>query len=249
MTLLGIAAFIYRTLLGRILIRHYKYRVEEVKVSGGNVTQVRMSPVKELMSYKPGQFVFIRFMYAGAGGISKEWHPFSISSAPKESKLELSVKGLGDYTNALINLKPGAIADIEGAYGRFSYTHYGNKNQIWVAGGIGITPFLSMAKTLTGTDYKVDLYYSVKTASEVINPEVFNELVGLNPENFRVIPYIGDQMEGFLSAKYIEEKSGGLKGKDIFICGPPPMMKSIRKQMKELSVPGTSIHTEEFAMT
>ena len=52
------------------------------------------------------------------------------------------MKALGDYTQSLKNLKPGTIAEIEGAFGKFSYTHYGDSPQIWIAGGIGVTPFL-----------------------------------------------------------------------------------------------------------
>jgi predicted ferric reductase len=249
LSFIGIVAYIYRTIFGKILIRHYQYRVDDVKIAGGNVSQIKMTPLGQTMFYQPGQFVFIRFMFSGVKGITKEWHPFSISSGPKDGQLELSVKALGDYTGALTQIKPGAIAEIEGAYGRFTYTHYGNKNQIWVAGGIGITPFLSMAKSLPGTDYKIDLYYSVKSASELINWDTLGEIAALMNGNFRVFPYVGDQMEGFLSAEYIEKTSAGVKDKDIFICGPPPMMKGLRKQFRELSVPGTSIHTEEFAMS
>lgn len=249
MTAIGIAAFIYRSVIGRIMIRHYKYNVVNVETVGGNVTHVNMQPTKDVMPYKPGQFVFVRFLQQGSDKVSKEWHPFTISSAPKDPYLRLSVKGLGDYTNEIAKLTPGAIADIEGAYGKFTYTNFKNKNQIWVAGGIGITPFLSMAKSLPDNDYVVDLYYSVRTASELIDWDMFKEIGALKEGRFRVFPFIADQQEGFLSADYIEKQSLTLKDKDIFICGPPPMMAAMRKQFQEKSVPGTSIHSEEFGMS
>jgi predicted ferric reductase len=249
MTAIGIAAFIYRTVVGKILIRKYKYNVVKVETVGGNVTHIVMQPVKELMSYKPGQFVFVRFLEVVDQGISREWHPFTISSAPSDPYLRLSVKGLGDYTNGLAKLQAGAVADIEGAYGRFSYTNFKNKKQIWVAGGIGITPFLSMAKSLPQNDYQVDLYYSVKTSSELIDWDTFKEIYNLEKGRFRVFPFIADQQEGYLSADYIAKQSGGVEGKDIFICGPPPMMASMRKQFRAMSIPGTSIHSEEFGMS
>jgi predicted ferric reductase len=182
-------------------------------------------------------------------GLSREWHPFSIASSPDNEKLLLAVKGLGDFTKDLGNLKPGAEAEIEGAYGKFSYTNYKNKNQIWVGGGIGITPFLSMARSLPDEGYKIDLYYSVRTASEVIDwPMLYNTAISKNGQ-FRVIPYIGDQQPGHLTADYIESISGSVNDKEIYICGPAPMMTSLRKQFRDKSVPGTSIHTEEFAMS
>lgn len=245
---IGIIAYVYRTLVGRILIRKYEYTVDDVRVVAGNVTQLRMRPVKEHMMYKPGQFVFIRFRNAGMK-LSREWHPFSISSGTKDGYLQLSVKGLGDYTNSLIQIKPGAIADIEGAYGRFTYTNTKNPNQIWVAGGIGITPFLSMARSLPDSGFRIDLYYSVKTASELIDWQDLHDIASAKNGNFRVIPYVGDKQQGHLGVDYIETTSGGIKGKDIFMCGPPPMMQSLRKQFKQKGVPGTSLHSEEFAMS
>lgn len=244
----GIIAYVYRTLMGSILVRKYVYKVDSVNIVAGNVTQVNMTPLNLPMSYKPGQFIFVRFRFADDMGISKEWHPFSISSSPGDSVLQISVKGLGDYTNKLVQLKPGAIADVEGAYGRFTYTNFTNKDQIWVAGGIGVTPFISMAKNVMRDNYKVDLYYSVKSESELID---WNLLAGISAanSNFRIIPFVADKQQGFLTTEFIKQYSGTLKGKEIFICGPPPMMQSMRKQFKAEGLPGTSIHSEEFAMT
>lgn len=245
---IGIAAFIYKTLLGSIFIRRYEYKITEVKEQGGNVTQLFMQPTGPELSYKPGQFVFIRFR--GTGGVlTKEWHPFSISSSPSDGHLQISAKALGDYTGKLSGLKAGALADIEGAYGRFSYTNYKNKNQVWIAGGIGVTPFLSMMKDLPEDDVKVELYYSVKTESELIDWPLLYHTAIKKPRSFRVIPFVGDKQPKFLDVDYIEEMSGGLKGKDFYICGPPPMMQSIKKQLRAKGVPATSIHSEEFAMS
>jgi predicted ferric reductase len=248
-TAIGLIAFIYRTLLGNILIRKYPYHVDHVAVVAGNVAQITLSPVKMPMSYKPGQFVFIRFLYSGVNGITTEWHPFSISSNPKGNHVQLSVKALGDYTSSLVNLKPGAIAEIEGAYGKFSYTNFKNKNQIWIAGGIGISPFLSMAQNLLNDDfYQVDLYYSVKTNSELVDYQKLAEISQLSKTHFRLIPYVSDK-HGRLTIDTVEYYSGNLVGKEIFICGPPGMMKGLRSQLKSKGVPPSVVHTEEFEMS
>jgi predicted ferric reductase len=248
-TVLGLIAYIYKTLAGKILIRRYKYTVDSLRVVGGSVMEIYLKAQSSALNFKPGQFVFVRFLNAHKGGVSSEWHPFSISSAPHEPHLRISVKGLGDYTNKLNGLLPGVQAEVEGAYGRFSYTKADNRDQIWVAGGIGITPFLSMARSLPPTGYRIDLYYSVKTSSELIDWKAL-ELIGSHRKNnFRIFPYIGDQQKGHLSADFIEQNSGGLAGKEIFICGPPPMMDGLRAQFKKKAVPGVRLHTEEFAMS
>jgi len=247
-SVLGLIAYIYRTLLGNILIRQYDYIIEEVKVVAGNVTQLKMRPVKDRMSYMPGQFIFISFKDSRTK-LSREWHPFSISSGDKDGFLEVSVKGLGDYTNFLANISPGSSATLEGAYGRFSYRNYKNLNQVWVAGGIGITPFLSMAKSLPEDGYSIDLFYSVKTKSELIDWESLYGAAITKNGHFRVIPYVGDQYKERLGVDLIQKISGDLSKKDIFICGPPPMMSSLKKQLKAKGVPAARIHSEEFGMS
>jgi len=166
---LGLLAFTYKTLAGKILIRKHRYRVESVVTEGGNVTQVTMSPENLPMMYKSGQFLFIHFLDATPEGIGSEWHPFSISSGSSDANLRVSIKGLGDFTSKLGALKPGTMAEVEGAYGKFTYSNYHNLNQIWIAGGIGIAPFVSMARSLPASGFRIDLYYSVKTTSEIID--------------------------------------------------------------------------------
>ncbi len=250
---LGIIAWVYKTLMGRILIRKYKYTVEDVSRAGGGVVHLLMKPNGLKMDFRSGQFVFIRFINSGVAGLGKEWHPFSLSSAPKDEKLRLSVKALGDYTNQLVKIKPGTIAEIEGAYGRFNHRHYKNKNQVWIAGGIGITPFLSMARDFDAqadSDYHVDLYYSVKTKSELVDWALLANEAKIRQNNFRLIPYIADQHGNkFLTAEMVAKTSGNIRTKDIYICGPPAMMKSLRSQFRAKGVPGKNIHSEEFAMS
>src|SRR5205807_5365412 len=103
-----------------------------------------------------GQFVFVRF----GGGHGWEPHPFTISSAPQESLLHLSIKGRGDETQRLIDtLQPGVPARVGMAFGMFDYRRGGHK-QVWIAGGIGITPFRSWIRafpTEQPLEFDIDL--------------------------------------------------------------------------------------------
>jgi predicted ferric reductase len=246
--LIGLLAFTYKTLLGSILIRKYQYKVDSVSLEG-DVISLEMSPIQAPMSYKPGQFIFIQLPGALAQGINNEWHPFSIASAPTGGTIGIKVKALGDYSKSLLNALPGMTVTVEGAYGRFTYTNFKNTDQIWIAGGIGITPFLSMAQSLhLAQNYKVDLYYSVKSESELIGIQKLTELVNMPNATLRVIPYDTSKY-GFLTPEAITRISGNLVAKEFFICGPPAMMKSMRKQLVALKVPNSSIHSEEFSMS
>ena len=240
---LGLAAFVYRTLLGNILIRRYRYRVKAV-IPVGKITNVLLEPAAgRPLQHQPGQFLFIRFL--DGDKLRHQWHPFSISSAPGEPALRISVKALGDFTASLPGLRPGSPAEIEGAYGHFSYLRDAGRSQIWIAGGIGITPFLAMAGSLLGRrGYSIDLYHSVASASELLGSAYLGKLTHAPGNRFKYMPWISAR-QGLLSAQIIAGHSG-VADKDIFICGPPPMMKSLRRQFGALNVPKNRIRTEEF---
>ncbi len=247
MVVIGFIAFIYRSLMGKILIRKYRFTVDQVLDLGSGVIRIYLTPADRMLKYKPGQFVFLRFIHSA--GISKEWHPFSVSSAPTiDSGIQLSIKSLGDYTSKLLMVQPGTVAEIEGAYGKFSYTNYENRDQVWIAGGIGITPFISMIKELPPIGYRVYLFYSVKTRSEIIDWRLLYDEMITRKDTIRIIPFVGDEQGALLDVDFIERASGSLVGRDVYICGPPAMMKALKLQIKQRGVPATSIHSEEFSM-
>ncbi len=241
----GLLAYLYKTLAGNIFIRKFPYVVDQVKTVGTNVSEIHLTPQQSYLAHLPGQFVFIRFPKSKAVG--SEWHPFSISSAPESDKLRINVKALGDYTSTLASLRPGDKAEVEGAYGRFSYTKFKNHNQIWIAGGIGVTPFLSMAESLPTSGYKIDLYYCVNNTSELID---WQKLTGLSKTNkcFGLYTFVKSKNKTHLSAKMISQTTP-LEGKEIFVCGPPAMMSGLRTQLRQLGIPASKIHTEEFSLS
>lgn len=247
--IVGLSAFVYRTLMSNVFVRKYPYKVTAVSHEEGGVVGIAMEPMDKPLSYKPGQFIFMRFLWSNKEGISKEAHPFSIASSPNEDKLRVYIKSLGDYTESLKNLTVGTVAEIEGAFGKFTFTRFGTAPQIWIAGGIGVTPFLSMARSYNAQSPKVDLVYSVVHRTELLDQRAIAEYLPQHYPSFRYKPYVASEEDGFLTAAKIKEMCGGLEGKEIFICGPPPMMKALRSQLKALGVPNRKIHSEEFSMS
>jgi len=136
---------------------------------------------------------------------------------------------------------------VEGAYGRFNFENFPAKKQIWVGGGIGITPFLSMAADVKAP-FHVDLYYTTKSPTEIIDSDYLLKLIEASGGSLRVIPYVADT-NGFLTAEKIKQYSGDLAETDILVCGPPPMMFALKKQLKSLGVRASRIHSEEFSMS
>ncbi len=216
----------------------YEYLVRQVTKLNATVTEVSLEPTGNDMKYRSGQFAYVSFW---SRGVSKEWHPFSISSSPDEKALRFTVKELGDFTSGLHLLKRNDQAMVEGPYGQFSYELYGRK-QLWIAAGIGITPFLSMARSVGDHlyEYSFVLVYVVSGEEEAI---YLNELRSKVHNSFKLILYESSK-EGRVTADKIMQKVRDASERDILICGPPPMMQSLKKQFASIGV--KSVHTEEF---
>jgi predicted ferric reductase len=240
----ALSAVCYRVLFFKLLVKRYAYSVEKVTALNDKVVEIRLIPgdPDDRIVHIPGQFVFISF--SGSAVVSPEIHPFSISSGEGEPALVLTIKNLGDYTMHLKDLVPGTSALIEGPYGRFSYRQYPHTRQIWVAGGVGITPFLSMAKSFEENDITADLYYSVNDQSEAVG---LSDLMRAAEQNkgLKIIPFYAKE-KGFLTAAFIAETSKDIRNKEIFLCGPPPFMAGLKKQFSALGVAKRQIHSEEF---
>ena len=174
----GAVAFIYRSVLGRFVVCRYRYSVEQVNRLSPSVVELVLMPEGPAMKYQAGQFVFATIQ---DDLLPRQAHPFSVTSAPSDLKLRLVVKALGDYTTSLLDLQPGGSALVEGSYGRFSYTTVGNPRQIWIAGGVGVAPFLSMARSPGIVRYEIDLYYCTEDADDIFFREELLEISGPEP--------------------------------------------------------------------
>lgn len=243
----GFMAFIYRTLLDDFLVPRLKYVVTSVKMVGQDIAEIVLSPsTKKIMQHLPGQFAILSL--TNAKGLSKEEHPFTISSANKNGELRFSIKALGDYSALLPSLGVGVKALLEGPFGEFTYSH-GSTSQVWVAGGIGVTPFVSMAEDLLSQDvmdYTIDFFYSVRSEKDGAYKDVFTRLAEKHKGfTFHFMP---SDTSGYVTGDGILKAIPGAITRDFFVCGPPPMMAALTGQLVGLKVPSSQIHSEKFAL-
>lgn len=247
-TLLGIvgfAAFLYRSVFARYFMRRFSYEVCEVNHLSDSVIEVVLKPTAIPISFEPGQFAYISFVFPG---IDPEAHPFSFSNSNNGPYVRFTIKNLGDDTARLRDVTPGTQAFIEGPYGNFSYKNTKNMNQIWIAGGIGITPFLSMARSFSGhKEYDIRFYYGTESFEEAVFLQEFIDITRHLPENFHTT-VVSKQVSGFVTAEFLKGSLGKLEIFDYFICGPPGMMKSLVSQLTGAGVPIEQIHIESFSM-
>ena len=239
-------SILYRTLIPFWMIPTREFIVTSVRNETPSTWEISLRPEGDKpFRFTAGQFLFISFPDIPE---LKEVHPFSISSSPTTLDVTLGIKAVGDFTKQLHLLCQGVRAIVEGPFGRTSYAYHSNKEQIWIAGGIGITPFLGMARSLKREDgYKIDLYYSLIDRNEQAFVSELSNISLRNP-NIRFIPWFTKEA-GYLSADAIVKLSNGVVGKEIFLCGPPPMMRSLKEQFKKWGIKATQMHSEEFSLT
>ena len=168
----GLAAYIWM-LLPETMRSSYRYQIADVE-STGDAVAIKMSPVGKPLKAQPGQFGVLRFV-----GGKAEAHPFSFSKLGDEGTLRVTIKALGDFTTSLTStVKPGQDVLIQGPFGRF--VRVGNSQEVWIAGGIGITPFLAWAHSLEIDAAPVDLFYCVRSREQAAHLDELEALAGAN---------------------------------------------------------------------
>ena len=239
-TLAGVTSWVYKTIIFDFVTKKSRFRVEKVDRLNDKVIEISLKPFEEGISYIPGQFYFFSFL---SSGLSRESHPYTVCDMSTKGGITIMVKSLGDYTSKLHQkLEAGATALLEGPYGRFDYRK-GKKKQVWLGGGVGITPFISWANDLKRTPQSavdVHLYYCVNSEAEATHIHVFKDLEK-QMESFSVNLVRAD-VEGFINPGEIPR----ISEKEIFICGPAEMRKDLLPKMRKLGVPKHSIHYEDF---
>ena len=238
---IGLALGAYRALFRILFNDDFEFKIVGINILNNNVTEIEMEPMKSVMEFYPGQFIFIRFVGIG---ISSEPHPFSITSFKGEDNLKIVVKSLGDYTNEVKNLKLGTIAKIEGPFGSFLKNRDLTKKEIWIAGGVGITPFLSLARSLKDISNDIYLFYCLNDLEDAVFLEELKTL-SLSNNKFHLVTWYSKE-KGRINVDKIKEITQNISNTSVYICGPISFMKSLRDQFINKGVDSTNIHFEEF---
>lgn len=211
-----------------------------------NIIELFVEPIKEKVEYYAGQYFFISF--PNNSRIRSETHPFAISTAPSESS-RITIKIAGDYTESLLKAEAGDEIKLIGPFGEFHNNNFREYNSsIWVAGGIGITPFLAMLRerVLNNDQRKVYLVYGVNNESEAHYFEEIRNLIE-GKDNFKFYEHFSDK-EGFIDGQYLKSKTGqDFFSSNIMICGPSKMMTSIQKSCLKLGKEKKDIFFENFS--
>jgi predicted ferric reductase len=199
--ILGVFSTAYKKFFYKYFGPKFVYEVDEINVISDTYT-IYLKTSSIAMSYYPGQYIFASFDKLGP-----ESHPYSIAGTGADGKVRLSIKVLGDYTLKLRKLAVGDKAVLFGPYGNFYESLLGSKDLVFVAGGIGITPFLGMIEMAKKTNrQKIDLVYCTKNESEMIFGDEITRLIG-NSQNISFHKFCSEE-KGHISAEDILRLTG-----------------------------------------
>ena len=195
---------------------------------------------------QPGQFLRWRFLDRAHWWQS---HPYSVSAAPEDRRLRITVKDLGDGSRALSKLRRGTRVWFEGPYGAFTARRLdptaGGK-VLMIAGGVGITPLRALFESLPGGGGKAVLLYRSSDPAEL---PLYQELAEIARERgFGLFPLVGSrhtQPDPF-SAAELRRLVPDLAERDVYLCGPPGLVHAARKGLHRAKVPSRRIHVESF---
>ncbi|MFP4113797.1 MAG: ferric reductase-like transmembrane domain-containing protein [Spirochaetota bacterium] len=248
--LLGIYVAIVLYKIGlAISVRRRPYTVSSAVAANHDVTTVTFEGPG--LKHKPGQFMLVSVQ---VGGRLEPSHPYTIASSPEAPNLQISAKAVGDFSSALRTVKRGSRAYIEGPYGVFSFLEHDAPSLVFVAGGIGITPFMSQLRHIrdAGMDRKVRLIWGNKTEADICFGDEL-EAMKSRLTDFDLVHVMSNQDDwpgekGFITREIIERYVDDIDTATFFVCGPPIMMDKVIPMLGALGVPSPRVRYERFSL-
>ena len=179
-------------------------------------------------------------------GWEKKKRPFTFTNLPDEDHLEFTIKTYPLHegvTNELLTLKPGDELIIGDAWGTINYKGEG----VFIAGGAGVTPFISIFRYLQEKNQlgNCKLIFANKTAADIIHIDEFKDMLGKNFINILSQDESADFEHGLINEEFLK-KHGVHDQEYVYLCGPRPMMESIEEQLSNLDVNQDAIVKEVF---
>jgi predicted ferric reductase len=257
LTLVGITAaamsfFVYLRLIKPLLQQRTPYRLAGITPERGKTWVLELEADGHPgLTFKPGQFAWLKF---GKSPFTANENPFSFCSGPvNPGKISFGIKELGNFTRSLQDLPIGTRAYLDGPHGSFSIDMVPAPGYVFIAGGVGITPFVSMLETMADRrdPRPVLLFYGEKNLDTAAFRE---ELAKLEQHLSLDVVYVLDSPSenwqgetGYITAKVLGHHLPHESfTREYFICGPNPMTDAVEDALQTLGVPLEHIHSERF---
>jgi predicted ferric reductase len=253
LTIFWIGLLLYVRIVKPLFMLRRPYRVSEVRQERGDTTTLVMQPDGHPgFHFSPGQF---GWLMVWGSPFKITGHPFSFSSsaAAKGGRVEMSIRNLGDFTKEIQRVPVGKRVYLDGPYGAFTIGNPADMH-VLIAGGVGVTPMMSMIRTLAdrGDKRPVILLYGSKDRESITfceELEVLKARLDLTVVHVLANPpagWTGEQ--GFIDAELFKRHlPPPYSDHEYFICGPGVMMDAIEKALGEMGVPMAKYHSERYS--
>ncbi|MDX1430895.1 MAG: ferredoxin reductase family protein [Gammaproteobacteria bacterium] len=250
---IALASLLYVYVVTPLLQLRSPYRVVAVNELALKTWELIIEPSKgEAIDFAPGQFVWLTL---GRSPFAITEHPFSISSAPAERpRIAFVIKEVGDGTRELARVAPGARAYVDGPHGNLTLGDRAGEGIVFIAGGVGIAPILSMLRELRarGDERAVKLVYGNRIPEQIVYRRELEDLGSrANVEIHHVLgepPADWQGTVGQLDLATLEPllRFPGYERWLYVVCGPGAMIDSVESSLERLGVPLRRILSEKF---
>ncbi len=237
------AILIWRVLIPLARSVRHQLRVEKIVHEGPGIISIYIKGRNLLkLNAVGGNFFSWRFI------TKNDWyqsHPYSLSAPPTNSHLRITVKGLGDHSKALVNMKPGARVFIEGPYGIFtSKNAQVGRHVVLIGGGVGITPLRAIMEEFPNNT-QIDVLFRASHESDLVLRAELDFLA--EKMAARVHYLVGSRNLHPMNEAYIEKLVPQFRDAEIYICGPEPLVSAVRQAAFDAGIPKDRFHDEAFA--
>lgn len=204
--------------------------------------------VLSVVTDKPAQFTFTpgqaTEISINKEGWEDETRPFTFTCLPSDDYLEFTIKTYPErkgVTNEFLSLSEGDELIVHDVFGAISYRGEG----VFIAGGAGVTPFIAIFRDLDSKDEIDDnkLIFANKTKADIILESELRRILGTNFINILSDEEVAGYAHGRITEDLIETESDGID-KPFYLCGPPPMIDAVEKQLQHLGVDTNDIIKE-----
>ena len=217
------------------------YTVQGVQAVADGMVEISLKPLADTVTVVPGQFVLVAFFagpnFRGCG----EFHPFSVSAVGVNGEFRIGVKALGHCTRKIQAIEPGVMARVDGAFGNF-LAERPTQPQLWVAGGIGIAPFLAQLRAGPLTQPTQLLYLYRSDADAAFLPEL--QALANSDRNLSLRAVATEQTLPDLDE--LIDETPGLTKHECYLCGPPGLVAGLKKVLIKREITPRHIHFENF---
>lgn len=238
---LAILAIGWRLLASDLGLAARPYRVTQVERLAAGVVEAALAPCAVALVVTPGQFILAAFGDGAHYHGCREYHPFTVSGVDPQGRLRISIKALGPCSRRLQEVEPGVLVHLEGPFGNF-LDDLRSARQLWVAGGIGVTPFIAELRAQRCSQPTTLLYF-YRQDSDALFLEELDAASRDDPRFVLLTDASGSRLpdiDGLL------DQVLQLRERQVHMCGPQPLLAAITLALRQRGVGAAAIHFESF---